>query len=193
MGRVWEELGEATVEQDAHALVPLLERFDACFASFEQEYLSFLIRAEDACKAIVKKAAGDAHAVRHGAPEAETRFVATLQELNGLANTKGKGRRDLGMDILETARAHNGGALSQLCARVISSFEAAVAYFEAVGTTVDGLDRIDPQLHLNHSLAAVLAEWEEAWEAAQLYGCQPTIYQAMARSRGRPRAVWRAH
>lgn len=180
--RAWEELFEAIRDgQDERGLVPVLEGFDAAFASFEKEYLFFLIRTEASCKFIVKTAVERAQLVRYGAAQAEQRLVATLCELNGRANTLGKGRQDLGLEILHTARAHSDGALSVLCRRVLASFDDAIMYFESIGAAADGLDRIDPQLARNQKLVACLVEWEEAWEAAKRYLCPPSIREAMAR------------
>jgi len=175
----WERLLAAIGDQDERGLVRVLERFDVEFAGFEKEYLFFLIQAETSCKAIVQTAVEQAQAVRLGGAKAESELVATLCELNGRANVHGKGRQDLGLDILETARFHRDGALGVLCGRVLSSFEEAVEYFESVGAAADGLDRIDPQLARNERLGAVLAEWEEAWEAGKRYLCEPRIRETM--------------
>lgn len=164
----WERLLQHT--NSVEAVAPELVTFDEQFATFEHSYIRFLIATEQACKELVRE--GHALCSQPFTPETEALFVAVLQQLNGLANPVGKGRTDLGVEILHAARAT--GSLSRLRSRVTSALEEAASYFRLVS-----LERVDPHLAKNARLVQVLSEWEDAWEAGMRYLLPKQVCQSM--------------
>lgn len=163
------EVWSAVLEGASKKALPpaLLERFDAAYADFERKYLHFLIATEASCKAIVEDCSALAKRLQRGdqcAPD----FVAMMQQLNALANTAGKGRADLGVEILAQAQAlaAEGVGLPRMCEKVVAAYHQAIDYFAEVGKN---MDKVDPHLARNRDLVQTLATWEESWERAKPY------------------------
>merc|ERR1719265_2696915 len=96
------------------------------------------------------------------------RFVQCICKLNSVANSKGKGRADLGVNILWDAIAvlfnspdqQQGG--ESLAVNVGRSFQRIRCVSQCV-------ERIDPHLANNEGLVRHLVDWEESWEVAGKY------------------------
>jgi hypothetical protein len=155
----------------------LMENFDADYSDFENKYVSFLIATEASCKKIVEYGSCLANRIL-GGENWHKEFVSVLQQLNGLANTTGKGRQDLHYCILEESRAMLDPAgvdsdssgvdarLPRMCETVISVYDETIRYFAEVG---QAMEKVDPHLARNPALVKTLAAWEEAWERAMPY------------------------
>jgi len=110
--------------------------------------------------------------------DAQHRLVGSISRLNAVANIHGKGRDDLGGDILDSAqevlrRCDSSEepdlalrAVRCLAADVVESFEAMRKYFREVSRC---LERVDPHLCNNSGLVARLVDWEESWEVGAKY------------------------
>lgn len=148
--------------------VSLLEKFDAAYADFERKYLLFLIATEASCKSIVEDCSQLAARIKNPSDEdCVNQFIAMMQTLNSLANTAGKGRQDLGVEILVEAQnlAEQGtSGLPFMCSKVVSAYNQAVDYFAEAGKN---MDKVDPHLARNRELVTTLATWEESWERAK--------------------------
>jgi hypothetical protein len=151
-----------------------MENFDADYSDFENKYVSFLITTEASCKAIVEYGSCLANRILSG-EDWNKEFVSVLQQLNGLANTTGKGRQDLHYCILEESKAMleapdrsegEDDRLPCMCETVISVYEETIRYFAEVGKA---MEKVDPHLARNPALVKSLTSWEEAWERAMPY------------------------
>lgn len=111
---------------------------------------------------------------RDHARDCAERLVEQVCRLNALANTRGRGRDDLGLDIWERAEAllrekddaGTGRAGRLIAQSVVDSMAALREYLDEAGRRPE---RIDPQLRQNTGLADRLADWEESWETARRY------------------------
>lgn len=105
------------------------------------------------------------------------RLTEQIAKLNACANAHGKGRADLGIEVLESAAvalsetAGEGekpvvAARRALATRVLTAFSALRSYLSGVR---EKMKYIDPQLANNGLLAQRLKDWEEAWEVGNKY------------------------
>jgi hypothetical protein len=163
----------------------MMENFDADYSDFENKYVSFLITTEASCKAIVEYGSCLANRILSG-EDWNKEFVSVLQQLNGLANTTGKGRQDLHYCILEESkamleapsdRAGEDDRLPCMCETVISVYDETIRYFAEVGKA---MEKVDPHLARNPALVKTLTSWEEAWERAMPYTNSVTLRRTLA-------------
>jgi len=119
-------------------------------------------------------------------------LVEQVAVLNARANTQGKGRGDLTMDVLVAAadllregRGRPGSAASAaqhfLAAKVLDSFMNLRSYFSSI---YNEIMEVDPQLSKNQRLVKALAAWEEAWELGERILLRPEMLQALCTSAG---------
>lgn len=135
-------------------------------------------------KQLAASATSTAPAVRRQALKSLTEKVA---QLNACANLTGKGREDLGMEVLEAAanallrtesvhedetpaqqqnRFTAAAARRTMASKVLKSFASLRSHLSELAAS---LDHVDPQLSNNASLATRLRDWEEAWEMGSRY------------------------
>jgi len=167
-----------------------LATFDAAWAGFEQRYISELIAIEERARKLVVRAidceaklpisevpgrtAGDFPA----SAALEEEFLKFIATLNSIANYKRKGRDDLGVDILRSARAvlkkdkldstasSSRAAARVLAGDVVASYTAMRSYFRKVKNCIE---HVDPHLCNNSGLVARLVDYEETWEIGARY------------------------
>jgi hypothetical protein len=201
----WTELG-AVVDRWGHGpyhenvatptrqeMAEAFQNFDHAWASLEHKYINELIRIEGRARLIVveaidreKKLADfeDTKRQTRGArseskpqkEEAQKKLVQSIGHLNSVANFRGKGRDDLGTDILHAALAidikKQAGELKEPSAAlvvaedVIDSLCVVRHYLRGVGNC---LECIDPHLCNNAGLVSRLVDWEESWVVGQRY------------------------
>lgn len=182
----------------------LLSVLDASWAAFEHRYISDLIEIEGKARRLVVEAIEQEQALQrldakwgrcHEHPEyveARRRLVACIARINAVANTKRRGRDDLGAEILECAYAtcrrcrassQDAGIESRaLCAAkvlasdVIDSFNAVRRYLRDAERH---LERIDPHLRNNVGLVSRLVDWEQTWELGARYVQQPSLFDGV--------------
>lgn len=139
-------------------------------------------------------AASAASAVRRQTLKALTVQVARL---NACANQAGRGREDLGMEVLEAAanvllkpelvqieelpdqkqiRITAAAARRTLASKVLKTFAALRNHLAELATA---LDHVDPQLSNNSMLASRLRDWEEAWEMGSRHLMDPSLLAAL--------------
>jgi len=132
-------------------------------------------------------AASAASAASAARREALKKLTEQVAKLNACANQNGKGREDLGMEVLEAAadallkpdliqsdepaeqqqiRLMAATARRTMASKVLKSFAALRAHLTELSTA---LDHVDPQLSNNGTLASRLRDWEEAWEMGSRY------------------------
>jgi len=156
-----------------------LEGFDAAWATFEERYIAELIVIEQRGKAPVLNAIKQEENLRQlesnvegmqQLAEARRSLIACFGKLNATANLSGKGREDLGLEVLEAALRTRAtavgveGASDGLAADVLASFNNLRSYLRHLD-----LNYIDPQLAQNPDLGDILARWEESWELGARY------------------------
>jgi len=167
---------------------------DTAWAKFEQQYVAELMEIEEQARKLLVRAVQEERELQRlealgaaGQPyqEARARLVSSISCLNSVANSRRKGRSDLGSDILESAATVLEGTCScgtsdaarTLAADVVGSFEAVRGYFREVGQC---LEKVDPHLCNNVGLVALLVDWEERWEVGYRYVGRIPILAAIA-------------
>ncbi|CAE6928960.1 unnamed protein product [Symbiodinium natans] len=119
------------------------------------------------------------------------RLAEQVAVLNARANTQGKGRGDLTMEVLVTAAdlflggeacgSAEAAARHFLAAKVLDGFMGLRSYFASIGNDVM---EVDPQLSKNPRLVKALVVWEEAWELGERILLCPEMLQALCGTAG---------
>jgi hypothetical protein len=196
--QVWSRLAELVqieARRTAERLRCVLVDFDVAMADFEHKYIYELMVAEQRSKSYLQQAIQEEHALRklkiessRAYKEGERRLVRCLCALNSVANQRRKGRDDLNVEILHSARAtlrrctadeagadaSNSAAI--LAEDVVKSYEALRTYLQKVETC---LERVDPHLCNNSGLVERLVDWEEAWERGARYVQDQDFFAAL--------------
>ena len=96
------------------------------------------------------------------------RFVEICNQINSVANTQGKGRDDLGINILVAAEEvsrkitnYKSKAVRKLSEQIKSTFSGLRALFRKYA---ENIEAVDPQLKNNPDLSDALLAFEKAWE-----------------------------
>lgn len=178
-------------------LVCAFNAFDVAWAEFEERYICALIAIEEHARQLVRSAVEherqlqkvEARSASQRA-EVERLFLGCIAKLNSTANYKGKGREDLGQEVVERARAiaqqcrHRRGSVARrgqeaalvLANDVDASYSALRAYIRKVGTCIE---HVDPHLCNNVGLVARLVDYEETWTIAARYLCKTSTLDAV--------------
>lgn len=100
-------------------------------------------------------------------------FAEVCNQMNSVANTQGKGRSDLTIDILLAAEdtlrkitGHRSKAMRKLCEQVKVSFKNLRHLFRKYS---ENIEAVDPQLKNNSELVDSLVGFEKAWERGKEY------------------------
>lgn len=181
-----------------------LALLDSSWATFEHRYISDLIEIEGKARRLVVEAIEQEQALQRldakwGSLrehpeyiEARRRLVACIARINAVANSRRRGRDDLGADILEcayTTRRRCRTGLDDACVKsralvaakvlatdVIDSFDNLRRYLRDAERH---LERIDPNLRNNVGLVTRLVDWEETWELGARYVQQPLLFEGI--------------
>jgi hypothetical protein len=101
------------------------------------------------------------------------KLSSVVSRLNSVANVEGKGRDDLGIEVLLAAeqvltRVTENQALSvrMLAEKIRSSWEGVR---EVLRFFSDNFEMVDPQLRNNAELVAALRDYESSWEKGKRY------------------------
>ncbi len=96
------------------------------------------------------------------------RFVEVCGQINSVANIQGKGRDDLGVEILQAAEEASrkvsnlkSRAVRRLAEQIKSTFASMRGLFRKYA---ENIEVVDPQLKNNADLAEALLAFERAWE-----------------------------
>jgi hypothetical protein len=169
-----------------------LSSLDTAWADFEKAYITDLIGIEKRSRGVLAEAVSCEHALAMAeraddgsacaavlVAETRSRLAECIARLNAVANSEGRGRSDLSVDVLEqslrvldanAALAVQGDAAARAChglaGNVVGAFEALRRYLRKMGAC---MDRADPHLRLNQDLAQRLMDWEESWEMGAKY------------------------
>ena len=93
--------------------------------------------------------------------------MKVVQYLNSECNTVSKGRSDLGVEILESARSlATDSSLSAIGNSVTEAWDELVTYFSGLD---ESLDYVNAHLYSNKPMVALFAKYEEAFETAMHY------------------------
>lgn len=110
-------------------------------------------------------------------------FLETICRINTLANSEGKGRDDLTIDILISAENIlrkvsdlKSKAVRKLAIQIKATFSNIRTLFRKYGKN---LDAVDPQMKNNLDLADALLAFEKAWEKGKEYLVEPVICQML--------------
>jgi hypothetical protein len=97
-----------------------------------------------------------------------TRFIEICCQINSVANTAGKGRDDLTLDVLIAAEEisrqvsnYKSRAVRKLATQIKSTFMNIRVLFRKYA---DNIEIVDPQLKNNADLVEALLAFEKAWE-----------------------------
>lgn len=203
--RRWSRAPEETRTFARPALVEAstaLVALDFAWASFEHQYISELIEIEEQARKLIVQAIEHDKRLRNLEVEENKKprtsptdnearlalcrdeqisLVSCIAHLNSVANTRRKGRDDLGLDVLldamaalkrcDVAERSGEGTEAVSAARilatdVVDSFAAMRSYFQDV---TNCLERVDPHLCNNAGLVERLVDWEESWELGNRY------------------------
>jgi hypothetical protein len=175
-------------------LCAALSHLDAMWASFEQTYVTDLMRVQSKARALVTEAVAREHWLRVVENKHRHYSIARLEQvpayraarqdlvvciarLNSVANSRRKGRDDLSVDVLECAaevlwvckqaRDPDGTAAAPMeAAELLAS--RVVESFQAMRSYLvqvhEHLDELLPNLCQNEGLVARLVVWEKSWE-----------------------------
>jgi len=179
-------------------LLTVFVALDTAWAQFEFKYISELIAIEEQARQLIVKAVRYDRELRSsgkGTPqykEVERNLVKCLAHLNSVANFKGKGRDDLGCDILDSAvsvmqrckKGHTNApirgaareAAQVLASDVLAAFDAMRNYLFEVSKC---MERVDPHLCNNVGLVARLVDWEESWEIGSRFVLDVAMFEAV--------------
>jgi hypothetical protein len=151
-------------------LTRILSRLDSLWAGFEDAYINELMAIEDKSRGYVISLVEVERQLRAtGSRPVEESFVARINKLNSLANRNRKGRQDLGIDILDSAKEmqlNDDPIIRWIVADVMRTYANVRKYARKIGVCID---RLDPHLQNNSGLSKVLESWEESWERAKKY------------------------
>lgn len=202
----WPESANAAADETIpkrQELMEALRSFDAAWASLEHLYITELIQIEGKARFMVveaidlekrlsllesgSKVSGPSASPNPGLDAASTLaqaqydLVQCICRLNSVANHRGKGRDDLGVDILVAAKQvilekRGADAASVLAADIIESFEAVRRYLQQVESC---LECVDPHLCNNVGLVARLVDWEESWEVGHRYVTNASLLRSL--------------
>jgi hypothetical protein len=111
--------------------------------------------------------------------ENRRKLVEVCCEINSVANSEGKGRDDLTVDILISAenisrRISNSQsrAVRNLAERIKKTF---VDFRQLMKKYDENLEVVDPQLKSNPDLVEVLNQFEKAWEKGKEFFMKPKV------------------
>ena len=111
--------------------------------------------------------------------ELRRRLVEVFCQLNSVANSEGKGRDDLTVEILVAAESISrrvsiaqSRAVRTLAEQIKTSFGDFRQLLRKYG---ENLELVDPQLKNNSDLVAVLTSFEKAWEKGKEFFLNPKL------------------
>lgn len=103
-------------------------------------------------------------------------LVEIFCKINSVANYEGKGRDDLGVEILQAAenvlRADKSAAVKKLALKIRESFSRFRGTFRKYEQCVE---LIDPQLRNNRDLVESLLSFEDSWTKGKFFFLDPNI------------------
>jgi hypothetical protein len=198
LSQAWSKLADIVqnfTSQLGDQLKGVLIDFDTAMADFEHQYIFELIVAEQKAKSYLQQAIQEERGLRmlklessRACRDGERRLIRCLCVLNSVANQRRKGRDDLTVEILWSARAtlqrctaeSAGEAASGLAAilaqDVVTSYETMREYLRKVEGC---LERVDPHLCNNSCLVDRLVDWEESWERGARYVQDQDLFAAL--------------
>jgi len=162
---------QETIEEFQDLMTPV----DQAWVIFEELYVKRLIFIESCAKQILVKAVRMEESLTAAdlndptsIHEARGKLVEVINRLNSVGNNEGKGRSDLGVEILQLAEKplELDVELNCLARDICTSFHDIRAYFRSVSTS---LDLMEPHMAHNIQLAQRLLCWEESWEIGKKF------------------------
>jgi hypothetical protein len=111
--------------------------------------------------------------------ELRKKLVAACGKINSVANTEGKGRDDLTVDILIAAEGitrrisnSQSRAVRKLADRIKASFNELRQVFRKYS---ENIELVDPQLKNNQDLVELLIRFEKSWEKGKEFFLNPKL------------------
>ena len=106
-------------------------------------------------------------------------FAHIIGEINAVANTNGRGRDDLGVEVLQAAEGISRRITTSQSRAVSSLAQDIKTTFRALRDLVRkyslNIEVVDPQLKNNPELVEALAKYETAWEKGKQYFTKPKL------------------
>ena len=170
-----------------------LQEFDKFWMEFEHTYVKELMQIEgNARKPITdaieidkemislevkEKAKGKMVQESTDYRNIREKLVKLICKINSVANTKGKGRDDLAINILEAAEGltrrmsqNQSKAVRSLAEKIRNSFTTLRSLFRRYDQNIE---IVDPQLKNNEDLVEALFNFESSWEKGKTYFLNP--------------------
>jgi len=111
------------------------------------------------------------------------KFIEICNQINSIANTQGKGRSDLKIEILleaeDTLRKvteHRSKAIRKLCEQIKVTFNGLRNLFKKYS---ENIEAVDPQLKNNTDLSEALLAFERAWEKGKEFLLNKTTKETL--------------
>lgn len=158
----------------------ILSKLDTTWSSFEEVYISELIRIEEQSRSLVSSMVETERRLRREpCHDLEECFISQINKLNSVANRNRIGRQDLSIEILDRAKAMQADEdpfTRWMATEVTRTYANVRKYARKVSHCIE---RLDPHLQNNAGLSNVLEYWEEAWERAKRYIYNKESYEAL--------------
>ncbi|CAK58225.1 unnamed protein product (macronuclear) [Paramecium tetraurelia] len=174
----------------------LLENFDDIWVQFEKLYVKELMEIEGKARRFIlqaiqidkemqsieirEKLRGKILVTSESYLQLKTAFCKVLAQINSVANVEGKGRDDLGVNILLEAEGitrrvtqEQSKAVRRLADSIKMNFKK---FREQMRKYEENIEMVDPQLKNNSELVELLVEYETQWEKGLHYLLEPRKY-----------------
>ncbi|CAI2359023.1 unnamed protein product [Moneuplotes crassus] len=201
---IFERLFKYEIKDNLHfrevqrKLKSFLERFDKTWTTYEKNYILELMviesdsrryvqHAVDANKELSLAETDKAHRSKSPKKEkskkiksAKEKLICCISKINSVANTSGKGRDDLGIEVLEITEKRkkqiektqspfctsNYSSFYKLYNEIIDSFNCLRLLLSKYS---ENIEIVDPQLKNNQELVDCVTKFEDSWSKGKLY------------------------
>ena len=194
-----ENIYSNNIQKALHGLQKSLHDFDIYWAKFEKIYVFELMLIEkDARRFIIKAIEAEKELKSYETSEKlkgrvviksarydllRKKFIEICGQINALSNFIGKGRDDLGLEVLLAAEDvsrrvsdYKSKAVRKLAVHIKAAFMSLRTVFRKYS---ENLDAVDPQLKNNQDLVDALVEFEKSWEKGKTYLLNPGVLQML--------------
>ncbi|CAD8104890.1 unnamed protein product [Paramecium sonneborni] len=174
----------------------LLESFDETWVNFEKLYVKELMDIEAKARRFIfqaiaidkdmqsieirEKLRGKILVTSDNYIQLKSQFCKVIAKINSVANVEGKGRDDLGVNILLEAEGitrrvtkEQSKAVRTLADSIKTNFQK---FREQMRKYEGNIEMVDPQLKNNTELVDLLIEYETQWEKGLSYLLEPKKY-----------------
>ncbi|CAD8137428.1 unnamed protein product [Paramecium pentaurelia] len=190
------EFSSKLLKQD---IIRILEDFDQIWVDFEKLYVKELMDIEAKARRFIllaieidkemtsieirEKLRGKILVTSENYIQKKEQFCKVIAQINTVANVEGKGRDDLGINILLEAEGITRRVTKEQSSAVRNLADSIKANFqkfrEQMRKYEGNIEMVDPQLKNNQELVDLLVEYESQWEKGLYYLLDPTKCQQL--------------